>query len=347
MTSRSGSTEGYRGTRKSRDGEGSSYKSSSGTRSEYKPRQGSQDFKGRSGAVGSGRSRTRTSESGSGDGESTNFNSKYFRFAKNKVTREGSYSSRKRKILGNKNEPKEINDTNEIRLNRFIANSGICSRREADNLINEGQISVNGQTVTEMGLKVKPTDVVKYGNRVIKPEKNVYILLNKPKDFLTTTNDPDERRTVMELVKNACKERVYPVGRLDRNTTGLLLLTNDGELTEKLTHPSYKIKKVYAADLDKALSQVDFDAILAGISLEEGIAKIDSLAYLSPDRKSVGIELHIGWNRVVRRIFESLGYEVLRLDRVMYANLTKKDLPRGHYRMLTDKELIFLKHFKS
>jgi 23S rRNA pseudouridine2605 synthase len=235
--------------------------------------------------------------------------------------------------------------SNTIRLNRYIANSGLCSRREADKLIAMGLISVNGKVITEMGYKVNPGDVVRYEDKVLRAEKPVYILLNKPKGYLTTTRDPGERKTVMELIGPAVRERIYPVGRLDRNTTGLLLLTNDGELAEKLSHPSYKVKKVYKVVLDRPLSQADFQRILEGVPLEEGRAQVDNLAVVSDDRKTVGIELHIGWNRVVRRIFEALGYEVVKLDRTLYAGLDKKDLPRGKWRFLTREEIIRLKHF--
>jgi 23S rRNA pseudouridine2605 synthase len=233
------------------------------------------------------------------------------------------------------------------RLNRYIANAGICSRREADKLIKEGLIEVNGKVVTELGVMVYDGDVVKYDGRVLKSEKNVYVLLNKPKDFITTTNDPQERKTVMNLVANACKERIYPVGRLDRQTTGLLLFTNDGELAEKLTHPSYQVKKIYEVELDRPLDPKDAEAIMDGLFFEEGKAVVDSMAVLDQTRKRIGIEIHIGWNRIVRRIFEAKGYKVERLDRVYYAGLTKKDLPRGTWRHLTEKEVIMLKHFKS
>ncbi|WP_435357150.1 pseudouridine synthase [Emticicia sp. SJ17W-69] len=234
------------------------------------------------------------------------------------------------------------NDT--IRLNRYISNAGIASRRDADELIASGQITVNGKEITEMGYKVKPDDVVKYGKKILNREKLVYLLLNKPKDFITTTEDPDERRTVMDLVKNACPERIYPVGRLDRNTTGLLLLTNDGELAEKLSHPSNEIKKIYQAELDKPISIEDFEAISNGIELEDGFIKPDELALVTPDAEVVGIKIHSGKNRIVRRIFESLGYEVMKLDRTTYAGLDKKDLPRGKWRFLTEKEVIRLKY---
>ena len=219
-----------------------------------------------------------------------------------------------------------------IRLNRYIANAGICSRREADVLISDGLIKVDGKVVSELGYIVKPGESVKYGNKVLNREKMVYLLLNKPKDFLTTTNDPEERKTVMALIANACKERIYPVGRLDRQTTGLLLFTNDGELTEKLTHPSHEIKKIYQVELNKPISTEDAQSILDGLHFEEGKAKVDSMAVLDVERKTVGIEIHIGWNRIVRRLFEAKGYEIVKLDRMSYAGLTKKDLTRGHWR---------------
>lgn len=230
-----------------------------------------------------------------------------------------------------------------IRLNKFMANSGVGSRREADEYIKMGLVTVNGVTITEMGHKVKMTDDVRYEGRRLKAEKPVYILLNKPKGFITTTDDPQERNTVMNLVANAGKERIYPVGRLDRNTTGLLLLTNDGDLADKLTHPSYKAKKIYKATLDKPITKADFVKIQEGVYLEEGRAIVDDLAMV--DEMTVGIELHIGWNRIVRRIFESLGYEVVKLDRVVYAGLDKKDLGRGQWRFLKPEEVVKLKHF--
>jgi 23S rRNA pseudouridine2605 synthase len=232
------------------------------------------------------------------------------------------------------------------RLNKYIANSGVGSRRDADELIKMGLISVNGTVVTELGTKVKHGDVVRYEDKVLKAEKPVYILLNKPKGFITTTDDPQERNTVMGLVAGACKERIYPVGRLDRNTTGLLLLTNDGELADKLTHPSYKAKKVYKVELDKPLTKNDFIKIQEGVHLQEGKAMVDDIAMLSDDSKNVGIEIHIGWNRVVRRIFESLGYVVVKLDRSVYAGLDKKDIGRGQWRFLKPEEVVRMKHFK-
>jgi 23S rRNA pseudouridine2605 synthase len=250
-----------------------------------------------------------------------------------------SFSDKKTESLAPKT------DKEGIRINRYIANAGVCSRREADQLIIEGLIKINGKVVTELGVIVKPEDTVKYGNKILNPEKPMYVLLNKPKDFITTTNDPQERNTVMNLVANACKERIYPVGRLDRNTTGLLLFTNDGELAERLTHPSYKIKKIYQVEVNRPVSVEDAEAILDGLYFEEGKAVVDSLAFLDASRMVMGIEIHIGWNRIVRRIFEAKGYDVVKLDRVLYASLTKKDLPRGKYRFLTEKEIISLKHF--
>ena len=238
-------------------------------------------------------------------------------------------------------------EPSDIRLNRYIANSGICSRRDADEKIKMGLVSVNGTTITEMGYKVKPGDVVKYEGKTLRAEKPVYILMNKPKGFLTTTDDPEDRRTVMEIIAPHVKERIYPVGRLDRNTTGLLLLTNDGELAEQLSHPSYNVKKIYKVELDRPLAKADFDKIAQGVHLEEGRAMVDDMAIISDDGRTVGIELHIGWNRVVRRIFESLEYQVIKLDRTVYAGLDKKDLPRGSFRHLTENEVVRLKHFKK
>lgn len=231
-----------------------------------------------------------------------------------------------------------------IRLNRFISNAGICSRREADELIVAGVISINGEIVTELGTKVMPGDTVKYHDQTLKTEKPVYVLLNKPKDYITTTDDPDERKTVMSLVADACKERIFPVGRLDRNTTGLLLITNDGELTKRLTHPSGEIKKIYQVELDRNLTQADMLRAAEGVELEDGIAGFDEIQYVSHDDKSViGVELHSGKNRIVRRIFEAMGYKVRKLDRTTFAGLTKKDLPRGRWRFLTDMEVNMLK----
>lgn len=229
--------------------------------------------------------------------------------------------------------------SNTLRLNRFISNAGVCSRREADVLIEEGKITVNGKKITEMGFKVKPTDKVKYQGKPLTTEKLHYILLNKPKGFITTMKDERDRRTVMSLVEKACAERIYPVGRLDRQTTGLLLFTNDGDLAKKLMHPSHRIKKIYQIGLDKGLTQVDYDAIIKGLTLEDGPIKVDELAVLSDDNMHLGIEIHSGRNRIIRRIFEHLGYRVETLDRVMYGRLTKKNLGRGKWRKLTDQEV--------
>ncbi|RAI84096.1 pseudouridine synthase [Algoriphagus yeomjeoni] len=237
------------------------------------------------------------------------------------------------------------NEENLIRLNKYIANSGICSRREADNLISSGLVTLNGEVCTELGRKVKKTDRVVYQGRKINPEKPTYVLLNKPKDFITTTDDPMDRKTVMNLVGNACEERIFPVGRLDRNTTGLLLFTNDGELAAKLSHPSNEIKKIYQVTLDKALTKKDEEAIIEGLTLEDGKVEVDDMQVLSLDRTILGLEIHVGRNRIVRRIFAHLGYEVTALDRVVYAGLDKKDLKRGHYRFLSEQEVIRLKFF--
>ena len=239
-------------------------------------------------------------------------------------------------------EYKEINyDPNEpLRLNKFLANAGICSRREADEFIQAGVVTVNGEVVTELGTKILRTDEVKFHDQPVKIEKKVYVLLNKPKDYVTTSDDPQQRKTVMDLVKNACPERIYPVGRLDRNTTGVLLLTNDGDLASKLTHPKYLKKKIYHVYLDKNFTAHDLQQIAEGIQLEDGEIKADDVQYAHPtDKKQVGIEIHSGKNRIVRRIFESLGYHVQKLDRVQFAGLTKKNLKRGDWRYLTEEEV--------
>ncbi len=245
------------------------------------------------------------------------------------------------------NPAKPIGPDDDIRLNRFIAMCGVCSRREADTLIAEGKIKVNGTVVTEVGTKIKQTDKLTYNGKPLKREKYTYVLLNKPRGYITTTEDPQERRTVMDLVKDATPERIYPVGRLDRNTTGLLLLTNDGELANQLSHPSFEVRKIYDATLNKELDVEDYDKIREGIELEDGPAPVDDIAVSPEDTKVVGIDLHIGRNRIVRRIFEHLGYQVERLDRVMYGELTKKNLPRGKWRNLTEFEVAKLKQVKK
>ena len=230
-----------------------------------------------------------------------------------------------------------------IRLNRYIAHCGVCSRREADVLIADGKISVNKNTITEMGYKVMPGDRVFMGKKLLKKEDYAYVLLNKPKDFITTTKDTHDRKTVMDLVKRAADVRLYPVGRLDRNTTGLLLLTNDGDLADRLSHPSNNIRKIYKVELDKPLQSEHIEEITAGFSLDDGPVTIDEIAVLTADNKSIGVEIHSGKNRVVRRIFEHFDYQVERLDRTVYAGLTKVNLTRGKWRYLTDKEISILK----
>jgi 23S rRNA pseudouridine2605 synthase len=235
-----------------------------------------------------------------------------------------------------------------MRLNKYLSNSGICSRREADELIQAGAVMVNGVTVTDLGTKILPSDKVQYGSDTVRREKHVYVLLNKPKGYITTTDDPYDRNTVMALVADAGKERIYPVGRLDRNTSGLLLFTNDGEMAKKLTHPSHKVRKVYHVELDKALTKTDMLKIGDGIELEDGMAMVDAISYdeSGKSKKEIGVELHSGKNRIVRRIFEALGYDVVKLDRMVFAGLTKKDLPRGRWRFLTEKEVNFLQMIK-
>ena len=235
-------------------------------------------------------------------------------------------------------------DPNEpIRLNKYLANAGICSRREADEFITAGVVTVNGVVVTELGTKIKRVDEVKFHDRDVSIERKIYVLLNKPKNCVTTSDDPQERKTVMDLVKGACTERIYPVGRLDRNTTGVLLLTNDGDLASKLTHPKYLKKKIYHVHLDKNLTRADMDQIAEGIQLEDGEIHADAISYADEQKDSVGIEIHSGKNRIVRRIFESLGYKVMKLDRVFFAGLTKKGLRRGDWRYLTEQEVNFLR----
>ncbi len=229
-----------------------------------------------------------------------------------------------------------------VRLNKYIANSGVCSRREADKLIEQGLITVNGEVITELGTKIKFGDKVQYEGKYLRGEQHVYLLMNKPKDFITTSKDPQGRKTVMDLVGSKCKERVYPVGRLDRNTTGLLMLTNDGDLASKLTHPKNEIGKLYQVETDIPVKPEDLDALMTGITLEDGDAKADNAAYAG-GKNIIGVELHSGKNRIVRRMFAELGYEVKKLDRVMFAGLTKKDIPRGKWRFLTDKEIAYLK----
>lgn len=234
-------------------------------------------------------------------------------------------------------------------LNKYVAHCGICSRRDAVPLIKEGKMRVNDVVILEPGFKVNPNDVVSFAGKKIVPEKNlVYILLNKPKDYITTLDDPEGRKTVLDLLRGVTAERIFPIGRLDRNTTGVLLLTNDGDLTQKLSHPSHEVRKIYEVKLDKPLGKLDFERILNGLDLEDGFVRADSLAYTDPKDKSIiGIELHSGRNRIVRRMFESLGYDVRNLDRVMFGNLTKKNVERGKWRYLVEKEIRLLKFMNS
>jgi len=267
-----------------------------------------------------------------------------FRKRKNKT--EGEFNpndkySLKKQLEYQKN---NVDYSKPIRLNKFLANAGICSRREADEFIQSGVISVNGEVVTQLGAKIMMTDTVMFKNQPVQSERKVYLLLNKPKDCLTTSDDPNNRKTVLDLVKNACSERIYPVGRLDRNTTGVLLLTNDGDLAAKLTHPKYNKKKIYHAVLDKNLETVDYESIIQGVDLGDEHVSVDALEFVKAgNRREIGIEIHSGQNRVVRRIFEKFGYKVVYLDRVYFAGLTKKNVPRGKYRFLTQREINMLK----
>ena len=260
--------------------------------------------------------------------------------------RTGNYDPNAKYSMKKQIEYKELNVDPDapIRLNKFLANAGVCSRREADEFITAGVVSVNGTVVTELGTKVKRTDEVKFHEQPVSIERKVYVLLNKPKDYVTTSDDPQNRKTVMDLVKNVCRERIYPVGRLDRNTTGVLLFTNDGELASKLTHPKFLKKKIYHVTTDKNVTAADMRQFAEGITLEDGEIRADAIDYASPtDKKQVGIEIHSGKNRIVRRIFEALGYRVVKLDRVLFAGLTKKNVRRGDWRFLTEQEVNMLR----
>ena len=250
----------------------------------------------------------------------------------------GLYSGHKQQVYREQHE----DPTKPVRLNKYLANAGICSRREADDFIQAGVITVNGETVDSLGAKVLPTDDIRFHGQPVRRERKVYILLNKPKNTVTTTDDPQERHTVIDIVRNACAERIYPVGRLDRNTTGVLLLTNDGDLAAKLTHPKFRKKKIYAVTLDRELEEVDEAIIRAGVVLDDERVIPDELEFPKADRKHIGLEIHSGQNRVVRRIFEKVGYKVVNLDRVSFAGLTKKNVGRGKWRFLTPKEVAFL-----
>ena len=231
----------------------------------------------------------------------------------------------------------------EMRLNKYISNSGICSRREADEYITAGLVTVNGEIVTQMGVRIRSTDDIRFNGERLQGEEKAYILMNKPKDYITTTDDPHAEQTVLDIIAGSCTQRVYPVGRLDKSTTGVLLLTNDGALTEQLTHPSYNRKKIYQVDLDKNLTRSDMEALVKGIELEDGPAHVDEISYVDENEKKIGVEIHSGRNRIIRRMFEHLGYTVKKLDRVYFAGLTKKNLRRGAWRFLTPKEIATLK----
>lgn len=261
-----------------------------------------------------------------------------------KFTRKTSENTERQQTEARQTAPMPVNENGPVRLNKFIANSGICSRREADEYISAGLITVNGNVVTELGVKVNPDDDVRFNGERLKGEKKVYVLMNKPKDFVTTTSDPHAEKNVMQLIsRTMCPERIFPVGRLDKTTTGVLLLTNDGELAEKLTHPSFQKKKIYQVTLDKNVKPQDMDKLVEGITLDDGPAYADEVAYNGDDRSVVGIEIHSGRNRIVRRMFEALGYRVRKLDRVYFAGLTKKNLRRGQWRFLSDEEVTMLK----
>lgn len=255
-----------------------------------------------------------------------------------------SFNKNKGNRFEKKQSENKVNWNAPVRLNKFLANAGVCSRREADDLIAAGLVSVNGEIITELGVKVSPKDDIRYKGKKVVREKKVYILLNKPKDYVTTVKDKHADKTVIDIVKNACLERVYPVGRLDKNTTGVLLLTNDGELTKELTHPSHNKRKIYHVQLDKDLTKQDMLQIIEGVQLDEDHIVADAINYVEEnDKTQVGIEIHSGQNRIVRRIFESLGYKIKKLDRVYFAGLTKKNLPRGKWRFLNEKEISMLK----
>lgn len=242
-----------------------------------------------------------------------------------------------------KGDPLPSFNENAVRLNKYLSNAGICSRREADVLIATGVVSVNGEIITELGYKIGPTDVIKYDGQTIRAEVKRYVLLNKPKGFITSSDDPYGRKTVMSLVKKACKERVYPIGRLDKETTGLLLFTNDGDMAKKLTHPKHRASQLFDVELNKPFNVEDVEKLLKGIDLEDGTSRFEQVEFVKGSPRELGVEVKGGKNQIVRRTFESLGYEVVKLDRVSFAGLTKKDLPRGYYRHLTEKEVAFLK----
>jgi len=364
---------GERGERdfKSKDGDSRDFKPRTGDRDfkpreggprDYKPRTGERDFKSKDAGSRDFKPREGGYKDFKSKGKSDGFrpsagssrdvkprearegDSRPFRKREESQPRDTEFNRPERTVIAPARKTNE--DKGLIRLNRYISNAGICSRRKADELIAAGVVTVNGEAVTELGHKVDPAkDLIRYNGELLKREKKVYVLLNKPKDYITTTDDPQERRTVMQLVDKASRERIYPVGRLDRNTTGLLLMTNDGDLADKLSHPKNGITKIYNVELDKSLSQGDLNKIAFGLELEDGLIKPDNISYVAGGtKKEIGIQIHSGKNRIVRRIFEHLGYSVEKLDRVVYGNLTKKDLPRGRWRYLEDHELIQIKH---
>ena len=336
---------------KSKDGDSRDFKPRTGGR-DFKSKDGDREFKPREGGYKDFKSRGKSDDFKPSAGSSRDVkprepregDTRPFRKREEAQPRDTEFNRPERTVIAPARKTNE--DKGLIRLNRYISNAGICSRRKADELIAAGIITVNGEAVTELGHKVDPAkDLVRYNGELLKREKKVYVLLNKPKDYITTTDDPQERRTVMQLVDKASRERIYPVGRLDRNTTGLLLMTNDGDLADKLSHPKNGITKIYNVELNKALSQGDLNKIAFGLELEDGLIKPDNISYVAGGtKKEIGIQIHSGKNRIVRRIFEHLGYSVEKLDRVVYGNLTKKDLPRGRWRYLEDHELIQIKH---
>jgi len=347
---------------KSKDGDSRDFKPRTSGSRDYKPRTGERDFKSKDGGSRDFKPREGSYKDFKSRGKSDDFkpsagssrdvkprepregDTRPFRKREEAQPRDTEFNRPERTVITQGRKTNE--DKGLIRLNRYISNAGICSRRKADELIIAGIITVNGEAITELGHKVDPAkDLVRYNGELLKREKKVYVLLNKPKDYITTTDDPQERRTVMQLVDKASRERIYPVGRLDRNTTGLLLMTNDGDLADKLSHPKNGITKIYNVELDKALSQGDLNKIAFGLELEDGLIKPDNISYVTGGtKKEIGIQIHSGKNRIVRRIFEHLGYNVEKLDRVVYGNLTKKDLPRGRWRYLEEHELIQIKH---
>ncbi|MGB1242546.1 MAG: pseudouridine synthase [Chitinophagales bacterium] len=299
------------------------------------------------------RRKKRGSQRDNSDKEDSKFRGKR---ADRERSRDKDKPKSKKRILFRKKKPPQLALENPttvelkktgIRLNKYLANSGVAARRKADELIKEGWVTVNGNTITEMGFRVQADDIVKFKNKKVEPQNKTYILMNKPKDMITTTNDPQGRKTVMDLVASVDVERLYPVGRLDRNTVGLLLLTNDGSLAQYLSHPKTEVRKIYHVFLDKPLQKSHLNQIGKGIKLEDGEISVDGVSYMSENKKEIGIQIHSGRNRIVRRIFEYFGYEINKLDRVIYGGLTKKNLTRGKWRFLTAKEVIMLKHFKG